>query len=92
MLNGIFTTKQFTRKFCITATICDILYVVSYSAENILLWYFGFHYYNCGKKMSYFIKQKPLPSNLNSHHQTLFWTGIVFACLLPLAYAVINTL
>jgi len=40
----------------IYAVVSGIAYVASYSAENIVMWYFGYHYYNCGRKLWYYMK------------------------------------
>jgi len=65
-------------------------YVISYSAENIIMWYFGYHYYNCGKKLAYSLSGEPLPPNLERNHRLLYRTVYVINVCFPLAYASIS--
>lgn len=58
---------------------------------GLVLWFFGYHYYNCGKKLGYFIREERMPATLERNHRILLWTGIFFAYLCPSLYGLITT-
>lgn len=70
----------------------DLCLVISDSSVSMIMWYFGYHYFNCGRKLGYFIRGEIVPASLDRNHRILFITGIVFAILLPTSYAVITTI
>ena len=69
----------------------DLCMVTSDSCVSIIMWYFGFHYYNCGVKLGYFIHGERPPTNIDRNHQILFIAGMVIVILLPSSYAVLTT-
>lgn len=70
----------------------DLCLVIGDSSVSIMMWYFGYHYFNCAKKLGYFLTGEIVPTSLDRNHRILFITGIVFAISLPAFYAVITTI
>jgi hypothetical protein len=84
------TKTDYNWRTWVCGIIASICYVVSYSVETIIMWYFGFNYFNCGRKLSFSLRQEPLPPNLERNHRLIYLTGCVINVGLPTLYAYIS--
>lgn len=90
ILNGDKTTYSSLATWACVA-VSAFCYVASYSAENLAMWYFGYHYYNCGKKLWYYMRQQSVPASLDRNLRLLWNTAGVVNIALPVAYVCIST-
>jgi hypothetical protein len=64
--------------------------VGSLTMINLAMWKFGFHYYNCGRKLPYYIVGTQPPSSLNKCNNIIQKVFTILNCVSPIAFGAIS--
>jgi hypothetical protein len=57
---------------------------------NYAMWKFGFHYFNCGSKLSYYLQGTQPPKAINKRNRHLDEALILCNCMFPIAFGIIS--
>ena len=57
---------------------------------NLAMWKFGFHYYNCGVKLPFYLEGTPPPKELNSRNKCIEKTFTILNVIFPISFGAVS--